>query len=143
MPIRGNPQFIEADVWKRAEYYSCTRKALEYIETSLDRPLRLGEIAAVACMERTAFSKSFRHKTGITFHEFVQAYRVSQAASRMEVSDCSITEVAFGVGFNSLDTFERVFKKIAGTTPSRYRLELLYAKGLIASQPNRSRSSTK
>jgi len=91
-------------------------------------------------MERTTFSKAFKRKTGITFHEFVRAYRVSQAVSKMEQSDCSITEIAFSMGFNSLDTFERAFKKVTGTTPSQYRLEVLRTNGLMGGPPTRAAS---
>jgi AraC-like DNA-binding protein len=129
MGISGNPKFIRADVWKRAQYYSCTRKVLEYLEKeekSFDGSLGLREMAAIAGMERTAFSKAFKRKTGITLHEFIHAYRVSQAAMRMEASESSITDIAYTVGFDSLGTFERVFKKITGTTPRHYRLEVLH-----------------
>lgn len=37
----------------------------------------------------------------------------------MEASDYSITEITFSMGFDRLDTIERVFKKIAGMTTSR------------------------
>lgn len=129
------PQFIEMNVWKRANYYSCTRKVLEYLEESFDKPIRLSNMAAIACMEKTTFSRAFRQRTGITLHEFVQAYRISQAVARMETSDCSITEVAFNTGFRNLDTFARVFKKIARATPSQYRLEIRRRNGLVVSTP--------
>jgi transcriptional regulator GlxA family with amidase domain len=133
MRRRDNPQFIGMEVWNRATYYSCTQKAVEHIEKSFERPLGLRELAAIACMERTTFSKTFKHKTGVTLREFIQAYRISQATAMMEVSDYSLTEIAFGVGFGSLDTFERNFKKIAGTTPSQYRLGILLKNNLLAS----------
>jgi AraC-like DNA-binding protein len=145
--IPFKPRFIEADVWKRANYYSCIRKALQYLASYYDNPICLSKVAAVACMEKTTFSRTFRQKTGVTLHTFIQAYRVSQAVIRMEASDCSITEIAFETGFNSLDTFERTFKKIAGITPSRYRLEIRRRNGLLvemtmaaASKPNNAES---
>jgi len=134
-PACNQPRFIEMDVWKRANYYSCTRKVLKYLEGSFDKPIRLPKMAAIACMEKTTFSRAFRQRTGITFHEFVQAYRISQAVARMETSDCSITEVAFNTGFSNLDTFARVFKKIARTTPSQYRLEIRRRNGLMVNTP--------
>lgn len=132
MQNHGQPQFIDIEVWNRARYYSRTKKAIAHLERCFERSIDLREFAAIACMERTTFSKTFKQKTGITLHEFVQAYRVSQAVARMEVSDYSLTEIAFSVGFGSLDTFERTFKKIAGTTPSQYRLKILSKKGLLA-----------
>ncbi len=128
----GTPKFIGADVWKRAQYYLSIRKSLEYLEKSFGESVGLTQMAMTACMEKTAFSRAFRRKTGITVHEFIQAYRVSQAAASIETSDRSITDIAFSVGFSSLDTFERVFKRVAGATPRSYRLEVLRANGLTA-----------
>jgi transcriptional regulator GlxA family with amidase domain len=135
LALGDRPRFIEMDVWKRAHYYSCTRKAVECLKRRFDKPIGLLELAEVACMEKTTFSKAFRQKTGITLHEFIQAYRVSQAASKMETSDYSITEIAFSTGFGSLDTFGRVFKKVARSTPSQYRLEIRRRNGLMPELP--------
>jgi two-component system response regulator YesN len=123
--VFNKPKFIEMKTWQRVQYYSCTRKAVDYLQKSFSMPIGLQDIAGIACMEKTSFSRAFKQKTGITLRDFIQAYRISLAVTRIEESDCSITEVAFSVGFSSLDTFERVFKKIAGTTPSRYRMEIL------------------
>jgi AraC-like DNA-binding protein len=118
------PSFIDDDVWKRAHYYSSTRKAVEHLKLSFDRHTGLDELADIAAMERTTFSKTFRQRTGMALHRFVQAYRVSHAVLKMEMSDYSITEIAFSTGFVSLDTFARTFKNITGSTPSKYRLAL-------------------
>lgn len=129
--IDGKPVFVDTNVWKRVKYYSCTRKALEYLESSIDTRVDMKKMAAMACMERTAFSRAFRHKTGMTPHEFIRAYRISLAAAMMEISDDSITEIAFSVGFGSLDAFGRAFKRVVGITPSQYRRELLTRNGVI------------
>jgi AraC-like DNA-binding protein len=129
--IYGKPVFVDTNVWKRVKYYSCTRKALEYLERSIDTRVDMKEMAAIACMERTAFSKAFRHKTGMTPYQFIRAYRISLAAAKMEISDDSITEIAFSVGFGSLDAFGRAFKRVVGITPSQYRRELLRRNGVI------------
>jgi AraC-like DNA-binding protein len=129
--ISEAPPFMGNDVWKKASYFSCTRKVIGYLEKHFDTPIDLGKMAEVACMEKHAFSKSFKRKTGITPHKFMQIYRVGRATIRMEMSDCSVTEVAFGVGFNSLETFERVFKEITGSSPSSYRLNTLRKNGIL------------
>jgi AraC-like DNA-binding protein len=128
----GEPLFINTNVWRRAKYYSCTRKAVEYLERFFDTPVGLNQLAQTACMERTSFSKAFKRRTGMTLHEFVQAYRVSCAAETMAMSDSSITDIAFKVGFSSLDTFDRAFKRVTGLTPSQYRHEILRENGLVS-----------
>jgi AraC-like DNA-binding protein len=129
------PRFIEDDVWRRVQYYSCTRKVLRHLEQVVDRPIGLREMAAIACMEKTTFSKAFKRKTGITLHEFVRAYRISQAVTKMEQSDYSITEITFSIGYSSLDTFERSFKAVTGITPTAYRSAVRRRNGLTPDPP--------
>jgi AraC-like DNA-binding protein len=60
------------------------------------------------------------------FYDFVNEYRVREVLRLMEdssrVNDKMLT-LAFDAGFNSKPTFNAVFKKITGRTPSDYRLK--------------------
>jgi len=58
---------------------------------------------------------------GQSFTRFVNGCRVAEARTLLTTCDLQITEIAFRVGFNSLATFNRVFKEIVGTTPRAYR----------------------
>ncbi len=58
---------------------------------------------------------------GQSFTEMVNAHRVAEAANLLAQDDLSVTEIAFAVGFNSLATFNRVFKQKTGMNPSAYR----------------------
>jgi AraC-like DNA-binding protein len=119
------PIFIDASVWRRILYYSGIRRAVKYLSDHLDEAVDLRTIADVACMERTAFSKAFKRRIGLTLHEFIRAYRISEAALRMETSDASVTEIALQVGYSSPASFDKAFKEVSGTTPLRYRTKLL------------------
>jgi AraC-like DNA-binding protein len=119
-------------MWIRIQYFSRVRKVVEYIDQHPDEPITLDQIATIGCMERTAFSKLFKAKIGITLRDFLQAYRISKAISEMKASDLSITEIAYAVGFSSLPTFERAFKKVTGQAPSKYRAMLMQKNGLLA-----------
>ena len=58
------------------------------------------------------------------FYTFINEYRIKEAVSILDDphnSDASIIAVAFRSGFNSKSTFNSVFKKITGFTPSEYR----------------------
>src|SRR5215469_13063199 len=82
-------------------------------------------------MERTAFPKFFKRKIGITTNEFLPIMRMKRAVQPMGESDRSVTEVAYSVGFQSLATFERIFKKHTGVTPSAFRRMLLEERGIV------------
>jgi AraC-like DNA-binding protein len=119
------PIYVKAEARERAQYFSCARKAVAYLEAHVAEPMTLQAAANAACMERTSFSKSFRRSTGVTFCKFVRAYRVSLAATMLEASDQPVVDIAYDVGFGDASTFERAFKRITGITPSAYRRSVI------------------
>jgi len=115
---------------KKFNYYARLKKLLSYMKTNISERLKLEDAAQVACMEKTAFSKFFSRTVGITFHDFVQQWRVASAVDQMLATDNSLTQIAFATGFQSMITFERAFKKRTGMTPSEFRRNLLCAEGI-------------
>lgn len=116
----GDPAILQ-----RLNYHLRLRRLVSYMKERPEELLRLDDAAAVVCMERTAFCKFFRRTVGITFHEFVQQWKVATAVERMTASDCSIAEVAYALGFDNINTFGRAFKRVTRMTPSAYRRKLL------------------
>lgn len=55
------------------------------------------------------------------FNELINGFRVDEAKLRLSGEDTTITVIAFEVGFNSIASFNRVFKELVGTSPSEYR----------------------
>jgi AraC-like DNA-binding protein len=123
----------------RINYYARLRRLASYINDHLSEPLDLEQAAQVACMEKTAFSRFFSKAVGITYHEFMQQHRISVAIEEMLRSDCSMTDVAFAVGFQNLNTFGRAFKKVTKLTPSEYKMQLLARHGITASKKTRGK----
>ncbi|MCZ6604219.1 MAG: AraC family transcriptional regulator [Alphaproteobacteria bacterium] len=60
-----------------------------------------------------AFEKSFR--------KLLNDHRVDEAQALLRESDLQVTQIAFDVGFNSLASFNRVFKDTSGVAPTEYR----------------------
>jgi two-component system response regulator YesN len=116
---------IAPHIWSRIRYFSKIHKGICYLEQHLSDHVTLAQVAAAACYEETAFSRSFRDKIGVSFRDFTQALRVVRSIERMRSSDLSLCEIAFSVGFNSLTTFGRAFRKWMGVSPSSYRRSLL------------------
>jgi AraC-like DNA-binding protein len=108
-------------VMKRISFHLKLRKVLQHLEEHMSQPVHLKDAAAVACMEKTAFSRFFSHSVGMSFHEFLLAWRVRKAIDLMTTSDCTLSEISDAVGFETLVNLERAFKKLVGCAPSRYR----------------------
>lgn len=66
-------------------------------------------------------SKYFKQNVGSSFLDYVTTRRVSHAQRLLKYTDYSITEIIEMSGFSSIQTFNRVFKKQTGMTPTEYR----------------------
>jgi AraC-like DNA-binding protein len=62
---------------------------------------------------------------GTNFYDFINSYRLERVTEYLKdpkKRDQSILEIAFGAGFNSKSTFNTVFKRKTGMTPTEYRM---------------------
>ena len=66
-------------------------------------------------------SKDIKNKAGVTFQEAVRAVRLKKAASALVKTGQTVEAIAESVGYESVEHFNRLFKKIYGMTPVQYR----------------------
>jgi AraC-like DNA-binding protein len=97
-------------------------RARDAMDRAYAEPLDIGSVAPVAHVSPAHFIRSFRAVFGETPHRYLQRRRVERSMFLLRETDRSVTEVCFDVGFSSLGTFSRTFRKIVGETPSGYRL---------------------
>ena len=102
-------------------YYPRLRRVRDYVEHNYSDDISLCEAARIAHLEEKYFSTYFHRKTGICFKAWLAQVRIGHAKSMMEQENCSITEVAFAVGFRDLRTFERSFKRYTDMTPRAFK----------------------
>lgn len=57
------------------------------------------------------------------FNELINTYRINEAKQRLGAENTAITVIAFEVGFNSIASFNRVFKELVGHAPTEYRVK--------------------
>jgi AraC-like DNA-binding protein len=98
-------------------------RALSYVEANYAEKLRMETAAKLCNLSPFQFSRSFKKENGLTFRDFVVKLRIQRAAQLMKESGMSVTEAAFGVGFNDSSYFARMFRRELGVCPSHYRAE--------------------
>lgn len=89
----------------------------------LNPNLKVSDIAATIGTNRTYVSAYFNKETQCTFYDYVNRFRIEYACKQLDCTDDKIVQIAETSGFNSAQAFIRVFTKIKGISPSKYRKE--------------------
>jgi AraC-like DNA-binding protein len=94
----------------------------------LDAELTLTELAKRLGVTRSQLSQLINEGTGDNFYDFVNKYRVEQVKALMidpTMKHYNMLGLALESGFKSKSTFNLIFKRFTGLTPSEYRKNLL------------------
>jgi AraC-like DNA-binding protein len=97
------------------------RRAKEYIASHQFDPIHLEEIAHALNVSTFHFCRIFKQATGLTFVAYLSRLRVEKAKILLQDKSLRITEIAYEVGFQSLTHFNRIFRKLVGSSPTEYR----------------------
>jgi AraC-like DNA-binding protein/ligand-binding sensor protein len=99
-------------------------RAKQFIQEHQADELSLGEVAHAVNTSTFYFCKLFKKSTGLNFTEYLSRVRIEKARNLLLNPNLRISEVAFAAGFQSLTHFNRIFRRIAGESPTQYRKKL-------------------
>ena len=97
------------------------QKVKNFIDQNYRYEIRLPQLADIAGMSPSAFSRFFKLHTGRNLSEYIIDLRLGYASRMLVDSTHSIAEISFSCGFNNLSNFNRIFKKRKGCSPSEFR----------------------
>jgi len=97
------------------------QRALRYLEASFNAPVRLDDVAREAGMSVSCFARYLKKQTGMSFTAYLNSMRVAKARELLRTSSDSMLQIALACGFGNQSHFNRVFRKITGTTPGTDR----------------------
>lgn len=104
-----------------AKHTPLIENALSIIEERYLQELSLHTVAKELHVSEGHLSKLFHRETGTTFSNYVNQLRIGKSKELLRDTNMTISEIAFAVGYNHQNYFTRVFKKIAGMSPSVFR----------------------
>ena len=118
---------------RKGDPYSFTDNAMhrmimvtDYIKNNLTADdLSEAAMAEKAGISRDYFSKVFRNVTGTNYSKWLNMIRLEKAIELMAESQMSLTEVAMSSGFQSISSFNRVFREEKRMPPGEYRALLM------------------
>lgn len=128
----------------QSEYISRINKTFDYIDSNLDKPLTLEELASVASFSRFHFSRIFHSIVGETPFQFIQRVRIEKAAMLLLTNrKMNISDIATKCGFSDLSVFSRNFKSCFGVSPTSYRANKKQNSNLSQTDSKSSQSEAK
>jgi AraC-like DNA-binding protein len=96
-------------------------RVLEFIHVRYQQPIRVDDLAEIACLSPSGFHRLFRRHTRLTLGEYVAHLRIGQACTLLTNSEQPIAFIADAVGYASLANFNRQFKAIKSINPRAFR----------------------
>ena len=104
---------------------ACPSDALErllvYLHEHYKEPLTRQEIAEALNYSQSYVSHVFAESLGTTLTGYLNRLRLDEACTMLGSTDLSVSEIAMGLGFGSIRSFNRCFVKQFGVSPSVYR----------------------
>lgn len=95
-------------------------KILEYVFENFTSSIRLREVAAIAGMNISAFSRYFKRIHRKTFSKYLIEIRIGYACKLLMEKKTNISSICYESGFNNLSNFNKQFQKIKGMNPSEF-----------------------
>lgn len=94
---------------------------VDYLQDHYSEDITLDLIAGKLNITGGYLSTYFKEKTGTNFVDFVNEFRIKQAVKLLLQTDMKIQDIALQAGYQTMSSFNRIFKKFLGVTPSEYR----------------------
>jgi two-component system response regulator YesN len=106
---------------KRSETDVMTKFVKEYVESNYGDDLSLDAIAGKLGITGPYLSTYFKEKTGTNFSDYIFTVRMNKAMDMLRDTDLKIQEIASLIGYLTVASFNRVFKRHTGMTPGEFR----------------------
>ena len=92
----------------------------DYIEAHLNEEITMAQLARTSLFSPWHAYRLFREHTGQTVAQYVRRLRLSRSAMRLRREGGRIADVAFEMGFGSVDGYQRAFLREFGCNPAQY-----------------------
>ena len=115
--LNGDDQYrLSDDVMRRM------MTVTDYIKNNLTADdLSQGAMAEMAGISREYFSRIFKNVTGMNYSKWLNTIRLEKATELLAEDGRTLTEIAMLSGFQSIPSFNRVFREEKGLAPGEYR----------------------
>ena len=107
--------------FKGLRHANVIHQSVQYISTHYAERLTLEDMAQRVYLSPAYFSRVFKQETGETFTAYLNRVRIDHSRALLRRKDLRLVDIALMVGFEDQSYFTKVFKKVVGISPLRYR----------------------
>ncbi len=106
---------------KDVKHAEVMQRALKYINSHYTEEITLDDVASSVYLSPTYFSKLFSEEMGCRFTAYLNQVRIGKSKLLLKGSALPIVDIAGLVGYEDQSYFTKVFKRVTGVSPGRYR----------------------
>lgn len=114
-----NPQSTKSK--GKSNYEDSIQTVKEYIAENLNENLTVGALAEIVNMSSSHFSRVFKQQTGFSPYDYILISRLNRAKYLLQVTDMTVSSIAYDIGFNSESNFIYFFTENEGISPGKFR----------------------
>lgn len=112
---------------KAEQHYQNLKRIMEEDKLYLDADINMTSLAEKMQLSNGYLSQIINQREGLNFYDYINRYRVEEVKKHLtdpKFSHLSLLGIAMEAGFKSKSTFNLVFKKLTGKTPSEFKNQL-------------------
>lgn len=117
-------RFISSQLFSlksKSRHLTAIQAAIRFIVINFHEAINQAQLLNITHMSRPTFSRQFKKHAGKTLTQFVQQVRLAAVLRELSSTDEPIIEICYKCGFSEVSSFNRLFRREFGFSPSLYR----------------------
>lgn len=106
---------------------------LDYLDENINTIISIDMISSIFCYDKTYVMKRFKKELGISIVNYMNAIKIYNSLKYFK-NDDSILKISIESGFNSLEYYSEMFKKVIGVSPMTYKQFTRYDVRVLANE---------
>ena len=107
---------------RKAMYHkNVIKRAVQFIEKNYHKKIKLDDVAECVGFSKEYLSRVFKENMYMNYRNYINFVRIRNAENLLLKTKLPIKEVARKIGFDDSCYFTRIFKKVNGCTPVKFR----------------------
>jgi len=117
-------KFLEKAFFKQEIADKRIVKVVRHIRENINRNIGIDELASISCLTNDHFIRLFKKEMKCTPIQYINQKKIEKAQLMLLINDKPIKEIAYDLSFENVSYFYRLFRKMTGTPPNRYKRKI-------------------